>query len=483
MALNAKDFLKKIFLYVFLIFSIFFSSTMYAAELNLSPAQGSYAVGDTIKVRIVLSSPSQSANAVSGSLSFSKDTLSLTSISKSNSLVSLWAVEPSYSNTSGTADMEGVILSGYTGSNGTILTLTFKAKDTGTASIKFRTSSVLANDGQGSNILTSAGQASYTITAAKATPVVVKNDAPAPTTSTLPNIHIEEIKKKDVLDLHARFLVSSTGKKSKTIYHVELDDVPAVWDNQTNNIFETPNLIKGTHTIKVYAEANDGSIISSTLTFNISSLLVPAFTDYSKELKENEFLVVKGLADPNTNISIDVEQILSDGSTIPNEATMLKSDDKGLFTYVSENRTTAGEYSITAQAKSQSGVYTDKSLPAQISVKPVSASVSVNVMNVLSAVIPIVALIVLLIIMMIWGWNHILHYREYMRKRLNHTKDLVSKSFSILNEDVAEEVKILKKVKALEPLSKDERAFITQLQKDMDQAEKTILSDIKDSEK
>ncbi len=94
---------KKILFILFFVFTVFFTNTAFAASLNLSPSSGSYKVGDTIKVRIVLSSLDQSANAVSGTISYTKELLSLDSISKAGSVVGLWAVEPSYSNSAGTA--------------------------------------------------------------------------------------------------------------------------------------------------------------------------------------------------------------------------------------------------------------------------------------------------------------------------------------------------------------------------------------------
>jgi len=164
MFLYAKKFSAKI-IFVFSFASLlFFSHTVFAAELDLYPSSGSYSVGDTIEVVIVLSSPDQPANVVSGNLKFSKDLLTLTSISKADSLVSFWQVNPSYSNTDGTIDIGGgAILSGYTGSNGSIATLYFKAKATGSANLTFTKSSVLADDGQGTEISQSSGKASFQI--------------------------------------------------------------------------------------------------------------------------------------------------------------------------------------------------------------------------------------------------------------------------------------------------------------------------------
>lgn len=400
MFLCTKEFNKKIILSLFFVSLLFFTHTVFAAELNLSPSSGSYNVGDTINVRVVLSSATQSANAISGTLDFPRALLTLNSISKANSLVNLWAVEPSYSNANGTANMEGVILSGYQGSNGTILTLSFKAKATGSANIKFTTSSVFANDGQGTNILTGTGQTNFNIS--KAVEKVIK---PTPVTTSAPVV------------------------------------VPVI-------------------------------VVVST----------PIFTDYSTNAREGDFLVVKGLADPSTDILITSDGVVTSTSGVAHESKTIKVDDTGIFTYVSE-RVNNGTYTIIAQARNQDHILSEKSLPIKISVSSLSVpnvSVSTSIMNTFSTVIPIIGLIILLILLMIWGWHHILHYRELMHKKLMDVRNITSKSFDILDEDVKDEIKIFKKIKALESLTSEERLFINQFKKDIEAAEKTILNEVKE---
>ncbi|MBP9711986.1 MAG: hypothetical protein KBD55_03060 [Candidatus Pacebacteria bacterium] len=479
----------KIFIAVFLFLS--FTQSLYAAEINFSPSSGTFEVGDTIKVRVVLSSPSQSANAISSKISFSKDMLTLTSISKSNSLVSLWALEPTYSNSTGSAEMEGIILSGYTGSNGTIVTLTFKAKASGTANLKFSSSSVLANDGQGTNILTNVGQGNLTIKESAPKPV-----ATTPTITTTvakekntSGIVIEELKKKESADSSTKFLITSTDKKPKTTYSAEIDDVKVSWDDQDGGIFQTPNLSKGVHELKISAVNTSGGAMSATVSFTITTILVPTFTEYSESVKEKEYFVAKGIADPDSDIYVTVSAALNNASgllgeidTVVNDTYKLRSDDKGLFTYVSD-KAMSGVYEITAYSQTKSGVKSMKSAPIKITVVPKSQPVLNSLMDTFSVIIPIVAVIILLLILSIWGWYKVLHYREHKRGKLVEARSIVAKSFSILSDDINEQAKILKKIKALQPLSADEKAFITQFKKDVDAAEEVILAEIKKSEK
>lgn len=475
-------FYKKVF-YLFIFLIAFFSAQMvYAAELNLSPSSGSYKVGDNISVRVVLSSPGDSANAVSGTLSFSKDILTLNSISKSNSLVSLWAVEPTYSNSNGTANLEGIILNGYTGSNGTIVTMSFKAKSTGNANIRFISSSVLANDGLGTNILTGTGQANFSI--AK----VIEKTAPVVTTpieeekKETSNIYIQELKKKAEIDSTTRFLITSIGKKPKTNYRVEIDGSFVSWEKQDSGIFETPVLKKGSHTFRVSMDTVENTIISSSTNFNITGILVPVFTEYNENLKEKEYIVVKGLADPNTEIIMNLKAVLNKGNEILDKETSIKSDDKGLFTYVSD-KAIAGIYDVTAVARTKDGSLSDKSTSIKVNVREESLPFATTIVNTFSLLVPIVAVIILLLLLAIWGWYKVLHFKDHSKKKLLHARSMVVKSFDILDEDVNEQVRILKKIKTLQPLTAEERTFMNQFKKDIESAEKIIIDEIKQSEK
>jgi hypothetical protein len=147
--------MEKILTVIILFISFTFSvSETFAASLTLSPATGKYYVGDTIVVGVHVQSSEQEMNAVSGVLSFPVDSLEVASLSKLGSVISLWVQEPSFSNTKGEVNFEGIVLSpGYKGAQGKILTVAFKVKKEGEGALGFSSGSILANDGSGTNIL------------------------------------------------------------------------------------------------------------------------------------------------------------------------------------------------------------------------------------------------------------------------------------------------------------------------------------------
>lgn len=150
----------------FSLFIVFLSLApeAYSASLSFSPSSGQYEVGKNFSVSFLANTDGKVMNASSGIITFSPNILEVVSVSKTGSIFSLWVQEPTFSNTSGTINFEGVVLNpGFSGNGGKLLTVTFKPKTSGTAQIKFNSGSILANDGLGTNIASTLGSANYTI--------------------------------------------------------------------------------------------------------------------------------------------------------------------------------------------------------------------------------------------------------------------------------------------------------------------------------
>lgn len=124
-----------------------------AASLMISPATGLYRVGDLFSVLANVNTAGQDINAASGQINFDNTRLDVESVGYSRSIFTIWTQEPTYSNAAGTLSFSGGLPSpGFNGSSGAILRITFRARATGQAAVNFRSGSVLANDGFGTNI-------------------------------------------------------------------------------------------------------------------------------------------------------------------------------------------------------------------------------------------------------------------------------------------------------------------------------------------
>ncbi|MFA5023313.1 MAG: cohesin domain-containing protein, partial [Candidatus Paceibacterota bacterium] len=268
----------------FLLFS-FLPLISFAADLKLIAGSNSYAVGDNVTISVQLVSPSQAANAVYGVIDFPTDKLQVTSISKAGSVVNLWVQEPSFTNSSGQITFEGAILNpGFKGSAGRLITVNLKAKSSGTAKLALSNGSILANDGQGTSILKNLGATTITITA-KETPTkpkeepVKKEPIPAEKKTTVasstrdttpPQLEVNEI--KTTAGDRARFaFIGKDAGSGIDRYEFQLDDsdIQMVLPDGTN-IYNTPSLSSGRHTLTITVYDKAGNQTKRQLDFAIS---------------------------------------------------------------------------------------------------------------------------------------------------------------------------------------------------------------------
>ncbi len=144
-----------------------------AAILLLTPTEGQFYVGDTIKVVLLVNVLGQPVNVVDGSISFPSDKLQVTNISKDNSIVSLWVQEPVASSSQDSIAFSGGLPSpGFTGIAGQIMTISFKVKNAGNADIGLRDAHVFANDGVGTDILADTTPAHLTLLVPKIAKII-----------------------------------------------------------------------------------------------------------------------------------------------------------------------------------------------------------------------------------------------------------------------------------------------------------------------
>lgn len=200
--IQKKQYCRAAALSAVLCFWLFGAVTANAASLYVTPSTGAFAVGQTFSVSVYVSSPDQTMNAASGIISFPSDKLQAISLLKDSSIMNLWVQEPSFSNTAGTINFEGVSLNpGFIGLTGKVLTVVFKVKAVGAGALAFTQGSVLANDGLGTNILENTAGANLSLQLSGTGSGSVSS--PSQTVSNVPN---------------APKIVSSTHPDSKKWY-------------------------------------------------------------------------------------------------------------------------------------------------------------------------------------------------------------------------------------------------------------------------
>lgn len=142
--------------------------------LSIVPNKTSVAVGEEVIVTVFASSPNQSMNAVSGSITI-PGALSVGSIATGGSVINFWTEEPHI--VGNRINFEGIVLNpGYLGSKGKVFSMTLVAKKTGSAPIAFNDGAILANDGFGTNIIDTLGTTTIAVKSWISAPLAIEEE-------------------------------------------------------------------------------------------------------------------------------------------------------------------------------------------------------------------------------------------------------------------------------------------------------------------
>jgi hypothetical protein len=234
-----------------------------AASLYLSPATGVHQANSTFSVRVMVNTQGQSINAADASLSFNPRELSVVSVNRSSSIFNLWVTEPTFSNSVGSINFSGGLPSGYSGTAGTVMTITFRAVGSGTARVNFSNGSVLANDGRGTNVLTTMNGGTYTIQSASLAPepevieyVAPANTPSAPTISS--NTHPDPTGWSNSQTAELNWTVPSDVTAVRTLLNEDPTSIPTkVYDTPIRSI-TLEDLPEGESYFHIQFQNNDG---------------------------------------------------------------------------------------------------------------------------------------------------------------------------------------------------------------------------------
>jgi len=165
---------KKIFVLVFFLAAFFATGEKAdAAFLHIKPSQTDVTVGNIVNVRVTVDTLGKVINNAESVVQFPTDLLEVVSIDNTSSIFSLWVENPSFSNVAGQVTFNGGIPNpGFQGSSGNVLSIVFRAKKVGTASVIFLNSAVRENDGLGTDILSGKIGSEITIRDTQAKPAV-----------------------------------------------------------------------------------------------------------------------------------------------------------------------------------------------------------------------------------------------------------------------------------------------------------------------
>jgi len=174
-----------------LVFFVASGSSVHAATISILPNSSSVTAGNILTVNVLVNTQGQVINNTDSVIQFPTDLLQVLSVDNKSSIFTLWVENPSFNNSTGQITFNGGVPNpGYQGSAGQVVSITFRTKSVGVASILVGESSVRLNDGLGTDVLTGKSNASVTILSAEVAPPVKTVELKVTTTPILNTIQI-----------------------------------------------------------------------------------------------------------------------------------------------------------------------------------------------------------------------------------------------------------------------------------------------------
>jgi len=308
-------------------------------------------------------------NAASGIVSFPQDKIEVVSFSKTGSIISLWVQEPSFSNSAGTINFEGIVLNpGFTGTAGKILNVTFRPKTTGTANLNFYSGSVLANDGQGTNILTSMSKASFGLGGAVSTAPETTTPSEAAGIPAAPQIssptHPDQEKWYSNNNPKFVWQVPQDVTSVRLLYGRYPDSQPQVVYSPAISEKQLKNLRDGIYYFHAQFKNKNGWGKIAHFRFQIDTQPPEPFEIKFIENKESKPILVFNAVDSLSGID-DYKIEIGENTFlyVPQEAAAIESGDS----YTLPSQLSSGRYTVIVQAFDKARNYTSASKEITIS--------------------------------------------------------------------------------------------------------------------
>lgn len=456
-----------------------FPSITYSASFYLSPPNGAYDIESNFSITLKVDTSGQTINAAEGVLSFDPTLMEVQNISKDGSIFGLWPVEPSYSNSNGSIRFSGGRIPGgsigFNGSAGKVLTILFRSKSVGAASLNFFSGAILASDSQGTNILKVMDGGNYILLVSNSSTANNAFSAPQIFSDTHPNQ--DQWYNQNTLGLFWILPENSTG-------------VSFLLDQKRSG--RPGNVSDGMLDSKSFSDLEEGIWY-----FHLKT------RDEFGWSEDGHFKAQIDLTPPS-----DFEMVLIDGEETanPRPAILLKAEDKlsGLSRFqleinggneiiVRHEDLTHNLYRLPAQkpgsravvgrAYDKAGNYSERQ--AVINVLPGAAAPMLNLENInyrllLNAIIitALSVLLFLLIIVLAIGWYRQKYHRGRLEKEIADVESALRAGTTVLKHEILKEFNEQKKPLRIKDIKRRDKSAGQKLATDVDMIEKVIEKEV-----
>ncbi|MFQ6049489.1 MAG: cohesin domain-containing protein [Candidatus Paceibacterales bacterium] len=456
--------MKRLFLIlIILILSFAIAPSVYGqdASFYISPSAGDYKVGEKFFVDVLINVGGTSINAAQATVYFSPEKLKVLEVSKEDSIFSLWAQEPVWSNTKGEISFVGGLPSpGFIGKAGKVMTVLFQAKSSGEAEISFGKEKILANEPKGMDIFSFSQEVVYPISGPEFE-ITIDNEGDP--TNPRPLLYLS---------------LGAEGEISEiSYYEVRIGEEVFKVKVGENLPWQMPNLTPGSYSILVKAIDKAGNVVENRAEVMIESIPVPQITLCPETfISGQELLYIGGNVMPESSVLIFFEK---NGKLIKKWEVL--SDEEGNWFLRKDGLFKPGIYTILAKTKDSRGAISNPSEPCFVKVFLFGGM----------AVGPLImsyenlALLAILLLIVLFGGLFYFSWRIRRMGKLieRETRDLKEKFYKEYNElyaDIEKELELLRKVRAEKGFTEKEKEIEKELLKNLADVERVLREELKD---
>ncbi|MFH1451001.1 MAG: hypothetical protein ABIF89_00100 [bacterium] len=455
-----------------------------SASFYLSPANGTYGISEQFFVHLMVNADGLAVNASQGEIYFPADKLEVVSISKGGSIFSLWVKEPTFSNTNGVISFGGGLPNpGFIG-KGNIISVLFRGKTVGDATVTLGKEKILANDSHGTDVFSFSAGGKYTIIRREGVipspkpepgakpPVIIDNEPPYPFEIIVDNGG-DPTNPSPLLYFETRDDLSPMSH-----YEIKIEENAFTAKPGETMPWKIPFLAPGNYHVSVKAFDTAKNFAESSAEVKVSSIVAPKITICPKVFRSGEeILYLGGTGLTNSRIIIFFE---SGGKLIKKwEA---KTDEIGDWSFVNDGLFRPGNYQIFVRTQDERGAISNFSDPCVTQVILNAVAIGPWIISYRVFVLILLLLLALILLLLFWLFSRNVRNRRALERETEDLEKKFFKEYYELREDIRKELEMFRKSHGKRGLTKAEKEIEKSLLKNLTDIEVVLKKELKDIE-
>ena len=294
---------------------------------------------------------------------------------------------------------------------------------------------------------------------------------------------IKETAREDLSDPAVSFSFIAVDDSSGVVkFETKIDDGEWLEEELVDGLFKPGAVTSGDHNLSVRAYDAAGNYTEDSKLFSVKYTSAPTVDEINSPLSEGDSLFIQGGAEPDSEIKVWIER----EGTAPVEV-VVQSDEKGIYSYVYDDKLIAGAYTVWTQMIDGEGLLSELSDRISIAVsEPPMASVGEQTLEYFMFVIPLLGFVILLAHLIITKTRKIKVYQEAVDVEAHEASDVTHNTFENIHSEMEEYFTLLKSAEKQRDLTKEEgeiKKFLATKFQDEEEIVQKEIEDIVEIEK